>query len=278
MFRRSVLMSAGLSSLAVLGVDSITAHAAQADYGERSGPDGDDEARLSNAEDSLARANRVGRLKNRIRELATANTDRQDNLGAVQRELEPLIRRLVESIPRQSEEGRLRRSEGAWRTLWSNLDYGGFVPDLRRLFQVVTLRGHYWNLSQSPFPVPGVGVAFNALRGAYASTPQAPTPGSLAIRFTRTGFGPGTLVGRTGPGLVELAAAIEIGAFGLTAPPGGSFTPPPTPGTLVTRYIDNDLRILGGSTAPVFDDQGVVSVPGQFSLLFVVVRQTGPVV
>lgn len=278
MSRRSMLISAGLSSLAVLATRPNTAQAAQSGLSDGLGAEEAEEARLSNTEDPRTKAVRVERLKSRILEIAKANIDRQDNLAAVQHELEPLVRRLIASVPRQSEEERLRRSEGAWRNIWSNLNYGGFVPDLRRVFQVVTLRGHYWNLSQSPILVPGVGPAFNALRGAYAPTPEAPTPGSIAIRFTRTGFGPGTLIGRTGPGLVELAAAIETGAFGLTPPPGGSSTPLPIPGVLITRYIDNDLRILGGSTAPLFDDQGVVSVPGQFSLLFVLSRQTGPVV
>jgi hypothetical protein len=275
MFRRSMLMSAGLSSLALLAARPNAAQAAQAECGDGLAMEANEEARLLNTEDARTRAGRVEKLKSRIREVANANTNRVDNLGAVQKELEPLVRRLIASIPRQSEEERLRKSEGAWRNLWSNLNYGSFPPDLSRVFQVVTLRGHYWNLAQSTTVVPGVGPAFSAVRGAYLPTPEAPIPGSLAIRFTRFGFGPGTLIGRTGPGLVELATAIENGGFGLTQLPNAA---PLTTGTLVTRYIDDDLRILGGSGTPLFDDNGVVQVRGQFSLLFVLDRQTGPVV
>jgi hypothetical protein len=205
MRRRSLLISAGLSSLAILAARPGAVRAGEVENADLLGPEGSEDTRLLSAADSQAKTGRVERLKNRILEIATANIDRQDNLAAVQHELEPLVDRLIASVPRQGEQERLRRSEGAWRGIWTNLDYGNFVPDLRRIFQVVTLRGHYWNLSQLPALAPGSGPAFNALRGAYASTPEAPTPGTLAIRFTRVGFGSGTLVGRTGAGLVELA-------------------------------------------------------------------------
>jgi hypothetical protein len=41
---------------------------------------------------------------------------------------------------------------------------------------------------------------------------------------------------------------------------------------LTTLYLDGDLRIVGGSQMPSFDDDGVVCVPGRTGLLFVLER------
>lgn len=235
----------------------------------------DDDARDAESErrgDALARGRRIARLKARIRAIAEANIDRRDNLAAVKAQLQPLVAQLVALAPRLSEQEKLALSVGAWRNLWNDLGYGEFQPDLRRVHQIVTPRGHYWNLSQAPAPLPGVGPAISAIRGAYAIVP----PG-LAIRFTRDGVVPGTLVGRDAAGLVSLAADIERGAIPLTPLPGGGVGPLRISGTLRTVYADSELRIIDGDVAPVFDDDGVVSVPGQYGRLFVLVRLAGPV-
>jgi hypothetical protein len=222
--------------------------------------------------DAAARQRRVARIKARIRAIAIANTTRTDNLPEVRAQLLPLVERLSALTPRLTEAEKLSRSVGPWHNLWSNLSYGSFAPDLQRVYQVVTNTGHYWNLSQAPGSFPGIGPVFNALRGAYA-----PIPTGLAIRFTRDGLVPGTLVGRTGAGLVMLASDIERGATPLAPLPGGGVAPLRITGTLTTAYVDNDLRIIGGDSAPRFDDNGVVQVPGQYDLLFVLERQVGPI-
>ncbi len=232
----------------------------------------DSDAALERSGDATARPRRIARLKAAIRAVASANTTRTDNLSEVQRQLEPLIARLVAIAPRVGEAEKLARSVGPWRNLWSNLAYNGFPPDLTRVFQVVTDAGHYWNLSQAPAPVPGVGAAIGALRGAYA-----PIPAGLAIRFTTDGVVSGTLVGRTGADLVALADGIEATTVPLIPLPGGGVAPLRITGTLTTAYVDADLRIIGGDSAPRFDDNGVVEIPGQYGLRFVLDRQVGPI-
>jgi hypothetical protein len=230
----------------------------------------DDE--LARRGDAGARARRITRLKAQIRAIAQANTERTDNLAAVKAELAPLVNRLVALTPQGSELDKLARSVGAWRNLWSDLAYDTFQPDLSRVFQVVTDAGHYWNLSQAPAELPGIGPVFNALRGAYAVIPTG-----LAIRFTTDGLVAGTLVGTTGAQLIALADAIERGAVPRIPLPGGGIGPLRITGTLTTAFVDGDLRIIGGGSAPRFDDNGVIEVPGQFDLLFVLERQAGAI-
>lgn len=218
--------------------------------------------------DEAARQRRVAQLKAQIRAISLANQIRTDNLPAVSTQLRPLINRLVALTPPKSPAQTLDLLVGPWYNLWANLGYGAFAPDLKRIFQVVTREGHYYNLSQSPAPIPLIGYTVNALRGAYA-----PIPEGFAIRFTRNGVYGGTLVGKSGADLVALAAAIESGARPVLPVPG----PIGITGRLTTIYVDQDLRIVGGDQTPVFDDNGKVSVPGQTDLLFILDRQVGPV-
>jgi len=230
---------------------------------------------------AAGRTRRVARLKQRIRTIALANMERTDNLDAVAAQLTPLVRTLVSLAPAQTPDEQLALLDGPWHNLWSNLGYGPFPPDLTRIYQVVTSEGHYYNLSQATFGPPGSPTTINALRGAYA-----PVPGGFAIRFTSNGFLSGSLSGRTGSGLLALASGIESGTTSLAPFPGGQSSPGGPSGSrgpigitgkLTTLYVDDDFRISGGEQTPVFDDKGVVSVPGQFDLLFVLDRQVGAV-
>ena len=78
---------------------------------------------------------------------------------------------------------------------------------------------------------------------------------------------------RTGADLVTLAADIERGAALVLPIPG----PIGISGKLTTLYVDDDFRVAGGEQTPVFDDNGIVRIPGQFNLLFILDRQVGPV-
>lgn len=131
----------------------------------------------------------------------------------------------------------------------------------------------------------------NALRGAYVPVPAASAiwppfgrpVGAYAIRFTRNGFFAGNLDGLTSNEIAKIAARVESGAQPLQSPPPPP--PPPAPasqacptppvgitGVLTTLYVDEALRIAGGSQTPAFDDDGNVCVPGQVGLLFVLER------
>ena len=256
----------GLGSLGGCDAAATDESAAQAAALNEPGGEADEAAAFRG--DEAARQRRIAKLKSQIRAISLANQTRTDNLPAVAAQLRPLVNRLVAIAPTQTAAERFDLLIGPWYNLWSNLGYGGFTPDLKRIFQVVTRNGHYYNLSQSPTPIPLIGNAVSALRGAYA-----PIPEGFAIRFTRNGFFGGTLVGRTGADLVKLAADIESGARPIIPLPG----PIGITGRLTTIYVDQDLRIVGGDQTPVFDDNGKVTVPGQYDLLFVLDRQVGPV-
>ncbi len=210
----------------------------------------------------------VAVLKAEIVSIAKANTTRTDNLVDVANRLRPLVAQLVSATPAKTASETLAKLEGTWHGLWSNLSYGPFAPDLAKTYQVVTTAGHYYNLSNQSGPN---GPLVNALRGAYA-----PIPEGFAIRFTRNGFFSGTLDGRDGDDLFNLAAEIESGAQPLVSPPGSGFAVGKT-GTLTTPYVDDDLRIVGGHGDPVFDDNGRVLAAGQYDLLFVLERQLLPI-
>jgi PAP_fibrillin len=228
---------------------------------------GDEVLSVSDAElaaDSSLRARIVAYLKGRIREISLANQTRVDNTAAVTAELRPYVELLARLAPPRSDAQTLELLQGPWYSLWTNQEFRGFVPDLARVFQVVR-EGHYYNVSN--FTGPGGAPIVNVLRGAYAPL----TDGDVAIRFTRNGFLPGTLIGKTGAQVAALAAAVESGAQPITEVPG----PIGITGVLGTVYVDDTLRIADGTQTPVFDDQGQVTVPGQFGLLFVLERLDG---
>lgn len=74
--------------------------------------------------------------------------------------------------------------------------------------------------------------------------------------------------------LEALSTSIESGSRGITG--FGSGRAPRGPvgikGELTTLYVDEDLRIAGGSQTPWTDARGVVRVAGRSNLLFVFTR------
>jgi hypothetical protein len=257
---RTVLVSGCFATTAACGV--------VADDGARPG-EADRDALLSVSQAELSadpslRQRVIGFAKQQIREIARANQTRTDNLAQVTAELRPFIDLLVRVAPPRSQAETLQLLQAPWYSLWTNQEFRGNTPDLARIFQVVR-QGHYYNLSDSPGP--GGASVIGALRGAYA-----PVPGSLAIRFTRNAFLPGSLAGKTSAEVATLAANIESGATPVIQIPG----PIGITGQLGALYVDDTLRIASGTQTPVFDDNGVVTVPGELGLLFVLERLDGP--
>ncbi len=206
----------------------------------------------------------IERLKAKIVAISKANQTRTDNLAAVEAELRPLISLLVRIAPQRTDAESAALLVGPWYSLWTDQSFGPQPPNLSRIFQVINPNGHYYNLSETV--IAGRPAVIGALRGAYAQV-----PGAFAIRFTKNGFTPGVLVGKTGAEVGALAASIEAGTTPLIQVPG----PIGIGGRLGTVYVDETLRISSGDQTPVFDDNGVVSVPGQFDLLFVLERLQG---
>lgn len=230
----------------------------------------DEEALVSTSEAALAadptlRERVIAFAKHRIREISRANQTRTDNVAQVTAELQPYIDLLVRAAPRLSQEQTLQRLQGPWYSLWTNQPFRGATPNLARTFQVV-FQGHYYNLFDSP--APQGGTVIGALRGAYA-----PVPDAVAIRFTRNAFVPGSLAGKTGAEAAALAAGIENRSIPSIQIPG----PIGITGVLGTVYVDSTLRISTGFQPPIFDDNGNVTIPGDFGLLFVLERLEGTV-
>jgi hypothetical protein len=211
------------------------------------------------------KAAQVAALKSRIVAIARANQSQVGNEAQVTLTLRPLVDRLVRLAPQRTQVETLAAVQGPWYSLWSNLGFGRNAPNLTRIFQVVRT-GYYYNISEST--APNGATVIGALRGAYT-----PIPGSLAIRFTKNAFLPGSLVGRSGADIATLADSIESKATNVIDVPG----PIGVTGDLSVLYVDDTLRISGGSQTPVFDDNGTVIVPGQYNLLFVLERLQGTV-
>jgi hypothetical protein len=208
----------------------------------------------------------VNILKDKIRNIARSNQTRTDNRVGVSAQLRPLIKALVLLSPQKTEAETLAALAGPWYNLWSNQDFGRGGIDLSKIFQVINPNGYYYNISQATAPngAPVTG----ALRGAYAAV-----PGAVAIRFTKNGFVPGPLTGKTAADVAALADSLEAGTAPFIQTPG----PIGITGRLSAFYVDADLRIAGGDQTPVFDDNGRVSIPGQFDLLYVLERFQGAV-
>ncbi len=207
----------------------------------------------------------VEQLKKRIVAIAKANQSRLDNLPAVEAELRPLIQLLVRLTPKRTLPETAALLEGPWYNWWTNQSFARSPVNLARIFQVVNKNGHYYNISEGS--IPNGPTIIGALRGAYAQVPDG-----FAIRFTKNGFIPGALVGKTSADIAKLAVDFESGATPINQVPG----PIGITGKLGTLYVDETLRIVSGDQTPVFDDNGVVSVPGVFGLLYVQERLVGP--
>jgi hypothetical protein len=218
------------------------------------------------AQSGLEQSKIIDLLKKRIVQISKANQTRLDNIAAVESELKPLVSLLVRIAPKRTNAETAALLEGPWYSLWTNQSFGRSGINLSRIFQVVTTKGHYYNISEAS--IPNGPTIVGALRGAYAQLPDG-----FAIRFTKNGFVPGVLVGKTSADIAKLAADFESGATPINPVPG----PIGVTGKLTTLYVDDSIRIAGGDQTPVFDDNGVVSVPGVYNLLFVQERLQGVV-
>jgi hypothetical protein len=172
-------------------------------------------------------------LKSRITKISQANQMQSDNRLRVRNKLDPLINRLLEITPSQSEAERSSLVVGSWRSLWSDQVFGQGV-DNSQVYQVVSNDGFYYNISRVDSER---GVFTNFLRGAYE------VKGSyLAIEFTSNKLVPSFYPPSTN--LTNLANRFEEGeieAFPIPGPIGVT-------GALLNIYVDHDLRIVYGNS------------------------------
>lgn len=216
-------------------------------------------------------AQRIAELKQHIVAISLANQAREDNFAEVSAELWPYVDELVALAPQRVDEETLAYLVGNWWQLWSNLeDMGpGFIKMNRlKIYQVVSPDNYYYNFGESK--VAGLLKTTGVLRGAYALGELGAS--SFNIEFTKVGFLLGGL--RPNPNLISLAQNIEagdqwIGSFGSGEAPNG---PVGITGTLTTLYVDDELRIAGGSQDTFVDAESGEIVEGRDQLLFVLTR------
>ena len=216
-------------------------------------------------------AHRIAELKQHIVGISLANQAREDNFEEVSAELWPYVDELVALAPPRVDEETLAYVVGSWWQLWSNLeDMGpGFIKMNReKIYQVVSPDNYYYNFGESK--VAGLFKTTGVLRGAYALGELGAS--SFNIEFTKVGFLLGGL--RANPDLISLAQDIEageqwVGSFGSGEAPNG---PVGITGKLTTLYVDDELRIAGGSQDTFVDAESGEIVEGRAQLLFVLVR------
>ena len=213
-------------------------------------------------------------LKKQIRAICLPNIERQDNLEQVRAQLDPLVQRLAAHFGQKQANEKLQLVRGAWREIWTDQPYPmSFVTsmDYKQIYQVVSDRGYYWNLSDSKLFgfIPTTG----GLRGKFVARET-----KIVLEFTRVGFRFWGI--QKGIDLVGLAESIEQGKLKLIGIPGGGRAPNGPvgiQGSLETVYVDDDLRIDLGNQTDFKDKDGKVLVPGVQNRLFILDRAVIPV-
>jgi hypothetical protein len=162
--------------------------------------------------------------------------DADDNLPEFRKILDPLVDRLVEITPKQTEAEKLPRVAGSWEQIWA--DQAGGAPDTcisaKDIYQVVFKEGYYWNISKN---ITAKGQSLGLLRGTYQVLPEL-----LRIEFTGLAFSP--TYPSPGTDLTRLATRAESREF--TALP--KVFPVGLKGDLANVYVDRFLRIVRGKS------------------------------
>lgn len=160
--------------------------------------------------------------------------------------------------------------EGAWRQLWTDQYYP--VPsflrlDPNRIFQVVSKNGFYWNLSD--IWAFGIIPLTGCLRGKYEKIMGSPT---VQVEFTKNGT---RLFSLPGGNIVQFMNLVESGKKWILSLSGKAPKGPiGIQGQLTSIYVDDEIRIDGGSQLDYLDENGTVLVKGFSGTLFILERVT----
>lgn len=189
---------------------------------------------------------------------AQVTFDDEDNSPIIAEALNPLVDELGR---RQRDVGLLEkvaRSTGVWQNVWNDLPTIKAFAD--SIYQVVTPKGFYYNISKFPVRGDASVVATGLLRGRYEPNDN----GEIDIFFMKNVTAPG--FPRPGTPLAPLA---ELAETGLLDPQSARLTGSEpferelASGQLETVYIDESFRIIRG------DHVGPIPAV----TLFVLVRQ-----
>jgi len=182
---------------------------------------------------------RIEQLKReivRIGRRATAELKRQNEFRPETRvALDPLVAELARLAPAKSLTQQLAYSLGAWKNIWSDLPFTTAIAS--QIYQVVFPGGYYYNISRYER---GNEVYTSFLRGEYLLRES-----DLAINFTKAVKDEG--FPRRGSDIYRLAMRAEQGEFDTNLDEENSRGVGQR-GNLVTFYIDDEIRVIGGGT------------------------------
>lgn len=190
-------------------------------------------AMSSASQGRTAGESRLDYLKGSIIQIGKNNQNNLEEILDVRNQLDPLVNELLELAPSQTEAQRASLAVGGWKHIWSDQEFG-YGSDLSQIYQVVSPKGFYYNISKVDSPR---GELTNFLRGAYQDKGSY-----LSIEFTNNqatfGFYP------AGTDLAHLAEEFESGHIPSQSIPG----PIGVTGILMNIYVDHDLRIVYGNS------------------------------
>lgn len=188
-------------------------------------------------------------LKSRIFALAEKFKGKGDPDFTRQKQLEPLVQKLLDIAPQKPAIERIDSISGAWKQVWGPYDYRGddrgvdpkLDPD--NIYQVVFKDGYYYNVNPIQEGKPNNKTRISLLRGEYQINPE--TPNRLPIEFTRFS---GNLGWPDNKKIWELAALAEQDRLPhkITIVPSLIVKLFFSEGTLREVYTDEDMRITYG--------------------------------
>lgn len=198
-------------------------------------------------------------VRQEVIDIASANTNRTDNIEAVRAELDPLIAELGTWFNENRPDEELALTQVPWQNLWfddPDIEFGfdlGFVAlvqDREQIYQVIE-PGYYYNVSEIDFRIGRNSWTFTGfLKGDYQiirpATPDnagEPRLNAIDLEFVANFSSLGSI-----PANVPLSTLVQLVDDGLypAVPVPGPFG---VTGELWNVYIDDELRIAAG-----FDD------------------------
>lgn len=197
-------------------------------------------------------------LKNSIVTTAQKYQGQGDADFKIQKELEPMVQKLLTLSPQKNVSERLPLLFGVWKQVWGPYEYRenkrGVDPTIKadEIYQVVSPEGFYYNVSPNLDPKTKQETRINYLRGEYKLSKTNPI--GLDVKFKK-------FIGmKTRPSDRAIYAFIDE-AERSQLPNQVTVVPMPivriffTGGTLQEVYTDENLRILYGSNDKEFKNK-----------------------
>jgi hypothetical protein len=200
----------------------------------------------------------INTLKDSIVKTAEKYQGKGDPDFKIQKELEPLVQKLLALKPQSSAINRIPLLIGVWKQVWGPYDYKnnnrGVDPSLnpKEIYQVISPEGFYYNVSPNIDPKTKKEKNINYLKGQYKVSTKDPI--GLDVKFVKFIGMKKRPVEKAIYSYVDEAERDQLPTQTTIVPKiivklffGG--------GTLREVYTDESLRILYGSNAKEFKNQ-----------------------